>query len=133
MPKVRKHLHDEMVIEAIREAEKTTTGHIRVLVSHKLVEDPVRAAQAEFVRMGLTKYPEHNGVLIFVAPRSRNFAVIGDSGVHAKCGDQFWTDLSETMSGYFRRHEFTTGVVHGIQRAGKLLAEHFPKENLETG
>jgi len=129
MPNVKKHLHQETVIDAIREAEKATTGHIRVLVSHKRVEDAVAAAQTEFVRMGLAKYPEHNGVLIFVAPRTHKFAVIGDTGVHTKCGDQFWNELAQAMTGYFRKHEFTAGVIHGIKRAGELLAEHFPKKS----
>jgi uncharacterized membrane protein len=62
-----------------------------------------------------------------VAPRSRNFAVIGDSGVHEKCGDAFWSDLAEAMSGHFKRGEFTEGVVHGIERAGELLARTFPR------
>ena len=29
-------------------------------------------------------------ILIFVAPRAQKFAVIGDSGIHERCGDQFW-------------------------------------------
>jgi uncharacterized membrane protein len=66
-------------------------------------------------------------VLLFVAPRSRKFAVIGDLAVHARCGDNFWTRLSAEMSGYFRRSEFTNGIVHGIRKAGDLLAEHFPR------
>lgn len=123
----RKHLKDDSVVAAIREAEKGTTGHIRVLISQKQVSDPVAAAQAEFVRMGLGKYPERNGVLIFVAPRNHRFAVIGDEGVHAKCGSEFWTQLAEAMGSHFRKHEFRQGVIHGISRAGELLASHFPK------
>jgi uncharacterized membrane protein len=30
------------------------------------------------------------------------------------------------MGGYFRQSEFTPGILHGVQKAGKLLAEHFP-------
>ena len=54
------------------------------------------------------------------------FAVIGDEGVHAKCGDEFWRKLADAMSGYFRKGEFTPGIIHGVQKAGDLLAEHFP-------
>jgi len=35
------------------------------------------------------------------------------------------------MSGYFRKSEFTPGIVHGIQKAGELLAEHFPRKRNE--
>lgn len=120
--------HDAMVV-AIRETEQKTSGQIRVLISHKSVDDPVAAAQKEFERLGMTKSPERNGVLIFVAPRSHKFAVIGDTGVHAKCGDEFWQKLAEAMTSYFRKSEFTEGIVHGVRKAGELLAEHFPKQH----
>src|ERR1039458_4240656 len=63
----------------------------------------------------------------FVAPRAHKFAVIGDEAVHAKCGDEFWRQLADAMAGYFRRSEFTPGIIHGVQKAGELLAEHFPR------
>ena len=122
-----KQLPHDTLVGAIREAEQKTSGQIRVLISHKSVADPVAAAQKEFVRLSMTQSPERNGVLIFVAPRSHQFAVIGDEAVHAKCGDEFWRKLVETMSGYFRKSEFTPGIIHGVQKAGELLAEHFPR------
>jgi uncharacterized membrane protein len=118
--------HDQ-IVAAIQQAEKKTSGELRVFISHKVVDDPVRTAQRHFIRMGMEKTRERNGVLLFVAPRSRKFAVIGDLAVHARCGDNFWTRLSAEMSGYFRRAEFTNGIVHGIRKAGDLLAEHFPR------
>lgn len=113
---------------AIREAEKATSGEIRVFISRKRVEDPVSVAQGHFLEMGMDKTRERNGVLIFVAPRAHKFAVIGDAGVHARCGDSFWAELAEEMTGHFRRSEFTSGIVHGIRKAGQLLARHFPQE-----
>ena len=121
------HLRHDHVVEAIREAEKKTTGEIRVVVSHKHIEAPVTEAQKEFLRLGMANSPHHNGVLIFVAPRSHKFAVIGDKAVHEKCGDEFWQKLAEAMTVYFRKSEFTEGIIHGIKKAGELLAEHFPK------
>jgi len=118
--------HDTLVA-AIRDAEKKTSGQIRVLISHKSVADPVAAANKEFTRLGLAKLLDRNGVLIFVTPRSRKFAVIGDAGVHAKCGDSFWQELAQAMTGYFRKSEFTEGIAHGVRKAGDLLAEHFPR------
>jgi len=119
--------HDR-VLAAIRKAERGTSGKIRVLVARHLASDPVAAARRHFERLGMTRSPHRNGVLIFVAPRSRSFAVIGDTAVHKKCGDAFWSDLAAAMTGFFRRNEFTEGLVHGIERAGELLARHFPPE-----
>lgn len=123
----KKHLRHDTVVDAIREAEKKTSGEIRVLVSHKHIDDAVAEAQKEFLRLGMDKSPHRNGVLIFVAPRAHKFAVIGDKAVHAQCGDAFWQALAEAMTGYFRKSEFTEGIIHGVQKAGELLAEHFPK------
>jgi uncharacterized membrane protein len=119
-------LRHEKIVAAIREAEHQTSGEIRVFVSHKLVDDPVVAAQRAFVRLGMEKTREHNGVLIFVAPRASKFAVIGDSAVHAKCGDVFWTEVTEAMTGHFRQSDFTGGIILGVKKAGDLLARHFP-------
>jgi uncharacterized membrane protein len=125
--KLIQQLPHDTIVGAIREAEQKTSGEIRVLISHKSVADTVAEAQKEFVRLGMTNSPEKNGVLIFVAPRSHKFAVIGDSGVHAKCGDLFWQELAKAMTGYFRKSEFTEGIIHGVRKAGELLAEHFPR------
>lgn len=125
--KFTKQLPHDTIVAAIREAEQKTSGEIRVLISHKSVEDPVAMAQKEFVRLGMASSPEKNGVLIFVAPRTHKFAVIGDAGVHAKCGDEFWRELAKVMTEYFRRSEFTEGIIHGVRKAGQLLAEHFPR------
>jgi uncharacterized membrane protein len=125
--KLIKQLPHDTLVAAIREAEQKTSGQIRVLISHQSVADPVAAAQKEFVRLGMTNSPEKNGVLIFVAPRTHKFAVIGDEGVHAKCGDEFWQELTQVMTDHFRKSEFTAGIVHGVRKAGELLAVHFPK------
>ena len=123
-----KHLQHDDIVAAISSAEHKTTGEIRVSISAKRIEDPVAAAQMEFMRLGMNHSKEQNGVLIFVAPRSRKFAVIGDAAVHAKCGDEFWRQLADAMTGYFRKSEFTTGIIHGVKKAGDLLAEHFPRK-----
>ena len=121
-------LAHERIHAAIHAAEQKTSGEIRVMVSHKAAPDPVATAQDAFRRLGMQATKHRNAVLIFVAPRSRTFAVIGDEAVHAKCGDAFWRDLTTAMTGHFKRGEFTDGLLHGINRAGELLAAHFPHE-----
>jgi uncharacterized membrane protein len=121
-------LAHERLHAAIHDAEQGTSGEIRVMVSHKRAPDPVAAAQQAFLRLGMQQTQLRNAVLIFVAPRSHTFAVIGDEAVHARCGDDFWRELAGTITGYFKRGDFTGGLVHGISRAGQLLAEHFPRK-----
>jgi uncharacterized membrane protein len=105
-------LQHDAVIKAIGDAEAKTSAEIRVFISRKEPKDAVAAAQDVFVRLGMKKNPKRNGVLLFVAPRVRKFAIIGDNEVHLRCGDAFWQEVAHEM---------------GIARAGKLLAEHFPR------
>jgi uncharacterized membrane protein len=118
---------DEKIVAAIRDAELRTSGEIRVYISDATIEDPVTAAQQHFLRMGMTSTRERNGVLIFVAPNSKKFAVIGDQAVHDKCGDAFWTKLTEEMTPMFASSSPTDAIVHAVKTAGGLLAEHFPR------
>jgi uncharacterized membrane protein len=121
-------LDEESLVAAIAEAESKTSGEIRVFLSHRKPDDAVAAAQRAFDQLGMARTRERNGVLIFVAPKARKFAVIGDAGVHQHCGDEFWTALAAEMSGHFGRAEFTTGILHAIRKAGELLARHFPRQ-----
>ena len=69
----------------------------------------------------MEKTSERNGVLIFVIPRAQKFAVIGDEGIHAKCGDEFWDRLVNAMRDHFVRSNFTDALVEAIEEAGKAL------------
>ena len=115
------------VVAAIAAAEQRTSGEIRVVIARHKAADPLAAAQKHFERLGMTRTQHRNGVLIYLAPRSRTFAVIGDTAVHEKCGDAFWRLLTAAMALHFKHGEFTDGLIHGIERAGAILAEHFPR------
>jgi uncharacterized membrane protein len=117
----------ERIVAAIREAEARSRGEIRVHVTAKDVVDAQAAAATQFDRLGMSATRERSGVLLYVAPRSRRFAVIGDSGIHERCGPEFWSQVAAAMEAAFREGRFTDGLVHGIARAGEVLAAHFPR------
>jgi len=121
-------LDDERIVAAIRRAEQMTSGEIRVYVSESEVDDPVSAAQKQFEQMGMTATRQRNGVLIFIAPRSHKFAIIGDTGVHARCGESFWNDIAVEMRRHLVDDRPTDALVHAITKAGALLKEHFPRQ-----
>ena len=121
-------LNSKRLVAAIAEAENLTSGEIRIFISHKKWPDPMAAATAEFNKLGMAATAERNGVLLFIAPRSRNFAIIGDQGIHDKCGTRFWAELAATMAAAFKDGRLTDGLVTAVQRAGALLAEHFPRQ-----
>ena len=98
-----KALDEARIVEAIRVAENRTSGEIRVFVSsRKRPGHPVleRAAR-QFEKLGMAKTRGRNGVLIYFVPINREFAIIGDKGVHEKCGDAFWRAVAAEMTGHF--------------------------------
>ncbi len=121
------HLDHDLIVQAIAKAESQTSGEIRVFIQRGDVPDPIEAARKQFVRLGMTNTRERNGVLILVAPRAQKFAVIGDEGIHEKCGAAFWQQLTRAMESHFRAENFTDALLHAIAQTGELLATHFPR------
>ena len=119
-------LEHDRIVAAIGAAEKRTSGQIRVHLHHKKVSDPIDSAKEVFEKLGMANTGEKNGALVFVAPKSRNFAILGDSGIHEKCGDDFWKAAASKLSEHFRGGRFTDGLVSTIEELGSELARHFP-------
>lgn len=111
---------------AIRASETRTSGEIRVSISTWFWGDVRRAAEKAFVRLGMNATRDRNGVLFFVVPSRRRFVVLGDEGIHAKVGPQFWEKVAAAVSGHFRSGDFTAGLRDGIETVGRELAAAFP-------
>src|SRR5687768_1499867 len=110
-------LDHERIVTAIRQAEAGSRGEVRVHVSASAVDDPQAAAAAVFEKLGMTKTADRNGVLVYVAPRSQRFAVIGDEGIHQRLGPAFWAQMAAAMQEDFRAGRFTEAIVQGVGRA----------------
>ncbi len=121
-------LDDKAIADAIAQAEKHTSGEIRVFVAEQAVQDPVVEAEKQFVKLGMTKTRQRNGVLLYFAPKSQKYAVVGDSGVHQRCGQNFWQHITEDMTPLLKQGKFTEGVLAAIREIGSVLAKEFPWE-----
>jgi uncharacterized membrane protein len=123
-----RQLEHDRIVDAIKKAEAKTSGQIRVFLQRgTFEEDALVRAQKKFIQLGMEKTAERNAVLIMVAPRMQKFAVIGDEGVHAKCGEQFWKELVARMRQHFLREDFTEALLEAVQATGALLAKYFPR------
>jgi uncharacterized membrane protein len=111
---------------AIAAAERATSGEVRVSVARYFWGSVRHAAEVAFARLGMTRTKDRNGILFFIVPSRKRFVVLGDEGIHAKVGQEFWDCVAGLMTDHFRRGEFTAGLVKGIAEAGGQLAEHFP-------
>jgi uncharacterized membrane protein len=126
-------LEHDQIVEALREAEAKTSGEIRVFIQRgELTIDPLIVAQKKFQRLGMYKTRERNAVLIFVAPRAHQFAVVGDKAIHEKCGEEFWRRVVGAMRVHFQNEKFSHALTEAIKEVGKVLATHFPRTSAIT-
>jgi uncharacterized membrane protein len=119
-------LDEVRIFAEIAKAEAGTSGEIRVFVSSRRVDDPVAQAEEHFEKLGMTKTRHRNGVLLYFAPATRKFAVVGDRGIHEKCGEAFWKELIDEVRPLLQAEHFTEAVTHAVRQAGVQLARHFP-------
>jgi uncharacterized membrane protein len=121
-----KRLDEKSVAAAIHRAERTSSAQVRVFVSHHHNEDALEAARKHFNLLGMGKTKHRNAVLIFFAPESRKFAIYGDVGIDQKAGSDFWHTVRDEIVPHLKAGEFTTAIVHAVDRVGGKLTEHFP-------
>ncbi len=124
--KLMKAVDVERVKAAIGEAERQTSGEIRVSVARFFWGGVRAAAERAFARLGVARTKDRNGVLFFIVPARKKFVVLGDAGIHARVGQEFWDCVAGLMSGHFKKGEFTEGLVAAIREAGRELAAAFP-------
>ena len=118
----------DKILAAVREAEKNTSGEIRVHLEYRAREPVYGHAQKIFHRIGMTKTAHRNGVLLFLATGNKKFAVLGDVGINEKVPVGFWNDVVQILQTHFKRNEFAEGLSEAILRVGEKLKTYFPHE-----
>ena len=132
-PRIVHGIDLDRVEAAIRTAERGTTGEIRLAVARFYFWGDVRrAAERAFARLGMHRTRRRNAVLLYLAPKRRSFAVIGDAGIHECVTDTFWTGLSKELEAELHAGDLTAGLEHAIATIGERLAEHFPPDPTDT-
>jgi len=114
------------IIKAITEAEKMTSGEIRVHIQNKCTGDAFEYGKKIFQKLRMDKTKDKNGVLIILAIDSKKFAILGDKGIHEKVGDDFWNETRDKMLEHFKKDELKEGIITGVLSVGEKLTAHFP-------
>jgi uncharacterized membrane protein len=118
---------EAQVVAAIRAAEKSTSGEVRVYVeSHCRFVDPVDRAIEVFYGLKMEKTDDHNGVLIYVALKDRQLAIYGDEGIHVKVGKEYWQNSVKQMLQHFNKENHVAGICQTISAIGETLKKEFP-------
>lgn len=118
----------ELISNAIAEAEKATSGEIRIAIDKHCEGDAIEQATAHFSKLGMDKTSRHNGVLIYLAHADHKFAIIGDSGINKLVPEDFWETTKVAMQAHFASGNLTQGIIAGILLTGEKLAKFYPFE-----
>ncbi|WP_432714085.1 TPM domain-containing protein [Pedobacter sp.] len=116
----------ELISTTIAEAEKLTSGEIRIAIDKKCEGDALDMATSYFDKLGMDKTSEHNGVLIYLAYEDHKFAVIGDRGINKVVPPDFWETTQVAMKAHFAGGKLVEGLIAGISLVGEKLAIFFP-------
>lgn len=118
---------NQRIVSAIQEAERVTSGEIRIYVeSHCRFMNPVDRALELFYGLKMEKTEQRNGVLLYIATLDHQLALYGDEGIHQKVGNDFWnTEVKQILSAFNAAH-FAEGVIQIVQEVGGALRAHFP-------
>jgi uncharacterized membrane protein len=119
----------EMVTAAIADAEKLTSGEIRVAIEKHCPEEAYDRAVSYFYELNMEKTTQHNGVLIYLAHEDHKFAIIGDKGINKVVPEDFWETTQVAMKAHFASGNYASGIIAGVRLAGEKLAMYFPYDN----
>ena len=119
----------QRIRKAIEDAEKHTSGQIRVCIEKTCSEDVLDRAAKYFHQLDMHKTKLRNGVLIYLATVDRKFAIIGDAGLNKLVPENFWDDTKEQMLNHFKYGDLVEGIVTGLKIAGEHLQKFFPHES----
>jgi len=120
------------IVQAIADAEKATSGEIRVHLESSCKGDVLDNAVYIFKKLKMHKTALRNGVLIYLAVNDRKFAILGDGGINAKVPENFWDQIKETMVSHFATGDFTNGLIQGILMVGDKLKAYYPIQSNDT-
>jgi uncharacterized membrane protein len=117
----------EAIIHGIQNAEKRTSGEIRIFIESRCrYVDPLDRAAEIFYGLKMNATAERNAVIVYLATKDHQLAVFADEGIHSRMGIQFWRDQVKMMLAHFNSENYATGLVSVINKIGEALHENFP-------
>lgn len=116
----------DAMVAAIKQAEKDTSGEIRVHIENRCKIDVLDRAADVFAQLKMHKTAQRNGVLVYVALLDHKSAILGDAGINAKVPANFWDSIMKNMIGKFKEGMITEGICETVITAGEQLKTYFP-------
>ena len=117
---------EQEIVLSIVEAEKNTSGEIRVHIGEHSEKSPLDRAQEVFFELKMNETQDRNGVLFYICVSDKKFAIIGDKGIHEKVHQKFWNDLHDKITSAFSQGQYFEGLRDAILETGLELKKFFP-------
>lgn len=120
----------KLMVEAIQEAEKNTSGEVRVFVESKCnYVDPVDRAKEIFFSLKMDQTKDRNAVLFYLAMEDKQLALFADEGIYQRLGAQYWNDEVRKIVGSFKKNNHIQGICTVISDIGVALQTEFPYQS----
>ncbi len=117
----------QAIVQAVGEAEKRTSGEIRVYVESRCsFVNALDRATDVFHKLKMEATTQRNAVLVYVAMTDRQLAVYADEGIYQKEGKVFWNDAVKKILSHFNKQDYAKGIAGVVHEIGESLASHFP-------
>ena len=119
---------EKLIENAIAEAEKRTSGEVRVRIEKTAGKNPGKTVIKAFKEAGMKKTKRRNGIMFFIAVEERMFIIYGDKGIDRVVPKGFWEDVRDVVIEGFKKEEYVKAMTDGIEMAGEKLAHFFHYE-----
>lgn len=117
----------EQIVQAIRMAEKETSGEVRVYVESKNpYVDAIDRAADIFYKLKMQNTDHRNAVLLYVAMKHHELALFADEGIYQKTGAEYWSHAVKNMIARFKSDDIPGGIADCVKQIGETLKEKFP-------
>lgn len=139
-PLIYKFLNDDDLLRIsnkIKAEEKKTAGEICISIKERRTfnqrkKSVKELAREEFFKLGIDKTRDKTGIIIFLLLEARQFYILADEGINKKVPENTWDAIKDEMQDHFIEGKFSEGIIHGVDRVGKILSQHFPIQPGDT-
>jgi len=120
---------NQAIIEAIRFAERRTSGEVRVYIEAKnAYMSPLDRAAELFFSLRMEETEHRNAVLVYIAVKHKEFALFADKGIYEGAGTEFWNAEAAKMISKFSEAGLVEGICQCVKDIGEVLNSSFPYE-----
>jgi len=117
---------EQFIVDAIIQAERNSSGEIRVHIEEHTIKQPFERAQEVFQFLQMDQTKNRNGVLFYVGVSDHSFVILGDKGINEKVEAGFWDQTKDVVVEHFKKGQYKDGLVKGVLKAGLKLQQLFP-------